>query len=65
MSKKRRNHSPVFKAKVALATWLDRKGYDLDLIQRILGHESPDMSLECIDPDISRIESAFNNVWKI
>jgi len=47
-----------------LATWLDRKGYDLDLIQRILGHESPEMSLEYIDPNMDRIEKAYKNTWK-
>jgi len=47
-----------------LATWLDRKGYDLDLIQRILGHESPEMTLEYIDPYMTRIEHAYKSIWK-
>ena len=28
-----------------LATWLDKKGVELDTIQRILGHSDPDMTL--------------------
>lgn len=28
-----------------LATWLDRKGVNLDTIQKILGHDSPEMTL--------------------
>lgn len=46
-----------------LATWLDRKGYDLELIQLILGHENPDMSLEYINPDLPRIKAAFQSIW--
>lgn len=47
-----------------LATWLDRKGYDLELIQLILGHENPEMTLEYIDPDLPRIKAAFQSIWK-
>jgi integrase len=47
-----------------LASWLDRKGYDLEFIQMILGHENPDMSLEYIDPHLPRIKSAFESIWK-
>jgi integrase len=46
-----------------LATWLDRKGYDLELIQLILGHRNPDMTLEYIDPDLPRIKAAFQSIW--
>ena len=46
----------------SLATMMDRKGYDLDLIQRILGHESPEMTLEYIDPWIERINIAYKNI---
>lgn len=45
-----------------LATWLDRKGYDLELIQLVLGHTNPDMSLEYIDPDLPRIKAAFHSM---
>lgn len=47
-----------------LANWLDRKGYELELIQRILGHEDAGMTLEYIDPYLPRIEGAFRSVWK-
>jgi len=47
-----------------LANWLDRKGHDLELIQRILGHESPDMTLGYIAPYLPRIENAFKNTWE-
>jgi integrase len=43
----------------SLATWLDRKGHDLELIQGVLGHSSPDMSLIYIDPWDKRIDHAF------
>jgi integrase/recombinase XerD len=43
----------------SLATWLDRKGHDLRLIQSILGHASPDMSLIYIEPWDDRIDQAF------
>lgn len=47
-----------------MANWLDRKGHELELIQRILGHESADMTLSYIDPYLPRIETAFRNTWK-
>jgi integrase len=43
----------------SLATWLDRKGHDLKLIQSILGHASPDMTLIYIDPWDVLIDQAF------
>lgn len=46
----------------SLATMMDRKGYDLELIQRILGHESPEMTLEYIDPWIERIDIAYKSI---
>jgi len=42
-----------------LATWLDRKGFSLELIQMILGHENPNMSLVYIEPWQKRIDDAF------
>lgn len=47
-----------------LATWLDRKGFALEIIQRILGHENPEMTLEYIDPDYERIKTAFAKTFK-
>ena len=43
-----------------LATWLDRKGVELDTIQKILGHETPEMSLQYIEPDFKRIQHGFD-----
>lgn len=48
----------------SLATLMDHKGYDLDLIQKILGHEDEEMSLEYIDPSMGRIDSAMKNLWR-
>ena len=48
----------------SLASLMDRKEYDLNLIQRILGHEDEEMSLEYIDPYEKRIDNAFSNIWK-
>ncbi|MCG7875165.1 MAG: site-specific integrase [Candidatus Thiodiazotropha endolucinida] len=48
----------------SLATLMDRNNYDLGLIQRILGHEDNEMTLEYIDPDIDRIDKAFKSLWK-
>lgn len=45
-----------------LATWLDRKGCDLELIRYILNHESPEMTLEYIDPSNERIEQAYKGL---
>lgn len=42
-----------------LATWLDRKGCDLELIRYILNHETPEMTLEYIEPSMERIEHAY------
>jgi len=47
----------------SLATLMDHKGYDLDLIQKILGHEDEEMSLEYIDPNMGRIDSAMKSLW--
>lgn len=43
----------------SLASWMDRKGLDLELIQNILGHTSADMTLIYIDPWEKRIQGAF------
>ena len=43
----------------SLATWMDRRGYSLNLIQYILGHSSTDMTLIYIDPWEKRIKNAF------
>jgi len=48
----------------SLATLMDHKGYDLDLIQKILGHEDEEMSLEYIDPSLGRIDTAMKNLWR-
>lgn len=45
-----------------LATWLDRKGCDLELIRYILNHESPEMTLEYIDASRERIERAYKGL---
>lgn len=42
---------------------MDRKGFDLELIQKVLGHESPDMTLEYIDPWEERLQIASKNIW--
>jgi len=47
-----------------LATWLDRKGCDLELIRYILNHEDPEMTIEYIDPDEKRILEAYKNLMK-
>lgn len=47
-----------------LATWLDRKGCDLELIRYILNHEDPDMTIEYIDPSQERIEQAYKALMK-
>lgn len=57
------NYGSSHSGRRTLATWLDRKGYDLELIQLILGHRNPDMTLEYIDPDLPRIKSAFQSIW--
>ncbi|MCF6256389.1 MAG: site-specific integrase [Gammaproteobacteria bacterium] len=48
----------------SIATKMDRKGYDLKLIQKILGHEDEEMTLEYVDPDMDRIDAAYKNLWK-
>jgi len=48
----------------SIATKMDRKGYDLKLIQKILGHEDEGMTLEYIDPDMDRIDAAYKNLWQ-
>ena len=47
-----------------LATWLDRKGCDLELIRYILNHEDPEMTIEYIDPSQKRIEQAYKSILK-
>ena len=48
----------------SIATNMDSKGYDLKLIQKILGHEDEEMTLEYIDPDMDCINAAYKNLWK-
>ena len=48
----------------SLATWLDWAGRDLDLIQDLLNHLDPDMTIEYIEPCPPRIEKAYRNIWK-
>jgi hypothetical protein len=57
------NYGSSHSGRRTLVTWLDRKGYDLELIQLILGHRNPDMTLEYIDPDLPRIKAAFKSIW--
>jgi len=47
----------------SLATLMDHKGYDLDLIQKILGNEDEEMSLDYIDPSLGCIDSAMKTLW--
>ena len=47
-----------------LATWLDARGVELETIQRILGHEDTEMTLEYIDPNFDRIQKAFDETLK-
>jgi len=47
----------------SLATLMDKNNFDLQLIQRILGHEDEEMTLEYIDPDMNRIDAAFKTLW--
>lgn len=47
-----------------LATWLDRKDCDLELIRYILNHEDPEMTVEYIDPFQKRIETAYKEILK-
>ena len=46
----------------SLATLMDRKGYPLRLIQQILGHSTPDMTLIYIEAWEKRIDTAFKSV---
>ncbi|MET0120177.1 MAG: site-specific integrase [Candidatus Thiodiazotropha sp. 6PLUC9] len=46
-----------------LASWLDRKGCDLELIRYILNHEDPEMTIEYIDPSQKRIEEAYKSLF--
>ena len=45
----------------SLGTWMDRKGYDLGIIQQVLGHATPDMTLVYIDAWDKRISAAFSD----
>ena len=45
-----------------LASWLDRSGCDLELIRYVLSHESPEQTLEYIDPSRDRIAAAFKTI---
>lgn len=48
----------------SLATWMDRKGYNLQTIQLILGHATGDMTLVYIDPWQARIDAAFKQACR-
>ena len=56
-------HGSSHSGRRTLATWLDRKDYKLELIQQILGHATPDMTLEYIDLDLERLEKAHKSIW--
>jgi len=43
---------------------MERKDYDLELIQKILGHEDEEMTLEYIDPDMNYIDAVFKSLWQ-
>lgn len=43
----------------SLASWMDRRGYDLKSIQTVLGHATPDMTLVYIEAWQKRIDVAF------
>jgi len=58
------HYGSIHSGRRTLPNWLDRKGHDLELIQRILGHESADMTLGYIDPYLPRIEMACKKTWK-
>jgi integrase/recombinase XerD len=44
----------------ALATWLDSVDVELEVIQGILGHSDPEMTLAYIDVNLERIKQALN-----
>lgn len=44
----------------SLASWLDQLDVDLEIIQGILGHSDPEMTLEYIDVNFDRIRTAFD-----
>jgi len=46
-----------------IASWMERKGFDIKVIQKVLGHESIDMTAQYIDPDAKRIKEALNTFW--
>ena len=43
---------------------MNRKGFDLDLIRRILGHEDDEMTLEYIEPWQQLIHSAYDDICR-
>ena len=53
------HHGSTHSGRRTLATWLDRKGVELETIQKILGHETADMTLEYIEADFYKIQAAF------
>lgn len=56
------HHGSTHSGRRCVATWLDEKGVSLENIQKILGHDEPDMTLEYIDPNRPRIKNAFDNL---
>lgn len=48
----------------SLASWMDRRGYDLKAIQAVLGHATPDMTLVYIDAWDKRISFAFREACR-
>ena len=57
------NQSSSHSGRRTLATWMERKGFDLRVIQNVLGHESADMTTEYIDPDLEKTREALNTFW--
>jgi len=48
----------------SLANLMDRENFDLLLVQRVLRHSDPEMTLSYIDPWQKRIEKAFDYILK-
>lgn len=55
------HHGSTHSGRRTLATWLDRKGVELETIQKILGHDTADMTLEYIEPDFEKVSRAFES----
>lgn len=55
------HHGSTHSGRRTLATWLDRKGVELGTIQKILGHDTADMTLEYTEPDFDKVSRAFES----